>query len=520
MKVGTAGVLGLFALSVVLLVLARPLVPIDETRYMAVAWEMHLSGDAFHLTRNFESYSHKPPLLFWLINLVWLAGGVSEFAARLVGPAFAVLSVCGTGLLARRLWPDNDGVSLRAVTVLAGFTLFAIFGSTTMFDALLTVIVLTGIALIWRIGAGDAGRGVWLALGVVFALGVLAKGPVILLHLLPVVLTLRVWAPAPPPAKNLARGLGMALALGLGLVCLWLVPALLSGDAAFRQDLLWNQSVSRVNGTLGHGRPFWFLLALLPVILFPWGWSWRLWRAVPAAVRGDAAGRMCLIWAGSALVLFSAVGGKQVHYLLPELPAMALLLARAMGGGWADRRGGSLALLVPVVLGLAALVFATGLLPRDGALADLVPGWAVVVFGMGCLGLAAASLRLPLMQAHLALGLGGALMLHLLVGLTGLGRTQDTGPIAQALAAHQADGMAVAGMPYNADFNFAGRLTSPVATPADAAGLLIWAKAHPDGLVVGPLDRAGLTAPPEQTWRFRGADYGGWAAAAVITSLE
>ena len=45
-------------------VLLRPLAPIDETRYLAVAWEMWLSGDYFVPTRNFELYTHKPPLLF------------------------------------------------------------------------------------------------------------------------------------------------------------------------------------------------------------------------------------------------------------------------------------------------------------------------------------------------------------------------------------------------------------------------------------------------------------------------
>ena len=78
--------LAVFALLLGLQLLVRPLLPIDETRYLSVAWEMHQSGDIAHLTRNLEPYSHKPPLLFWLINLVWLVTGVSELAGRLIGP--------------------------------------------------------------------------------------------------------------------------------------------------------------------------------------------------------------------------------------------------------------------------------------------------------------------------------------------------------------------------------------------------------------------------------------------------
>ena len=60
------------------MVAMRPLLPIDETRYLSVAWEMWMSGDPVHLTKNFDSYTHKTPLLFVMINLVWLVTGVSE----------------------------------------------------------------------------------------------------------------------------------------------------------------------------------------------------------------------------------------------------------------------------------------------------------------------------------------------------------------------------------------------------------------------------------------------------------
>ena len=86
----------------------RLLFPTDETRYLAVAWEMSLSGDYFVLTKNFELYSHKPPLLFWLINLTWLVTGVSEGAARLVGPVCA-----GSPFGSHPGWPGGLACRLR-----------------------------------------------------------------------------------------------------------------------------------------------------------------------------------------------------------------------------------------------------------------------------------------------------------------------------------------------------------------------------------------------------------------------
>ena len=65
---------------------ARPPLPVDETRYLAVAWEMYVGGDYLVPHLNGAPYSHKPPLLFWLINLGWALFGAVEWWARAVAP--------------------------------------------------------------------------------------------------------------------------------------------------------------------------------------------------------------------------------------------------------------------------------------------------------------------------------------------------------------------------------------------------------------------------------------------------
>lgn len=59
-------------------------VPIDETRYLAVAWEMRQTGEFLVPHLNGATYAHKPPLLFWLINLGWLLTGVHAWTARVM----------------------------------------------------------------------------------------------------------------------------------------------------------------------------------------------------------------------------------------------------------------------------------------------------------------------------------------------------------------------------------------------------------------------------------------------------
>lgn len=508
----------MLAILLVAFVAMRPLLPIDETRYLGVAWEMWQSGDLFHLTRNFESYTHKPPLLFWLINLVWSVTGVAEFPARLVGPAFGVALAVAAARFGRALWPQEAGIGSRAVMALSGFTVYLVYASTTMFDAMLAVAVLAGVAVLWRIGQGGAGRRHWLAFGAALAFGTLAKGPVIFVHLLPVFLTMRFWAPVPPGARAQAGGLGLAVAAGLAIVALWLVPALIGGTPEFRHELLWTQSAGRVAGGLAHDRPVWFLAALLPVLLFPWGWSAALWRRLGPAVRDDRAARMLALWAGSAFVLFSLISGKQAHYLLPEYAAVALLVARVLpaldtGRGWRLAA-------IPAIAGAAgAFAVATGLVAAPAGVPADAPGWAVPLVGLCCLALAVGVILAPRPVAVAGLGAGIAVAMHLLIVATGMTRGYDTAPVVARIEAETPEAIAVAGMTYNAEFNFAARLTEAVATPATPDDLLAWCAAHPRGLVIGPIGRIETAAPPISTIDYGGRTLGLWRAAELLSSV-
>ena len=49
-------------------IVLRPPLPVDETRYLAVAWEMWLRDDFLVPYLNGEAYHHKRPLLFWLMR--------------------------------------------------------------------------------------------------------------------------------------------------------------------------------------------------------------------------------------------------------------------------------------------------------------------------------------------------------------------------------------------------------------------------------------------------------------------
>lgn len=477
----------------------RPLLPIDETRYIDVARNMRLENSWFLPLKNFELYTDKPPLLFWLINLVWsVVGEVSGFAGRLVGPAFAVVTLWGTWALGRRLWGDASGAV--AAIVLAGLSVFAAYGGATMFDTLLATATLGGLwALISALRGPGLHRGAWVGFGLALAFGVLAKGPVILFHLAPALLAAPFWAdPANRPSlRQIAKGAGLALAVALFVIALWVVPAAITGGAEYRRMILWEQTAGRTVQSFAHARPFWWLLATLPLALFPWVWSPSLWRGLARLHWADRGLRLLMVQAGAGLLLFSLISGKQVHYLVPEMPAFALIVARAlMASGRATKPGGWSHLPVSVLLVAFGLVPLGLALAGDPKLAGMLqPLLSPVAFALWCGGLAVLVWLAPRIIGLALAGLGLVLGVAGLIGTTGLGPAYDSTPIAREMAAHEAQGLATVATRYNSEFGFEGRLTAPVEvlTPEDTPA---WLSAHPGGLLVAEcrdvptLDRA------------------------------
>lgn len=502
-----------FILTAVAGVLLRPLLPIDETRYLSVAWEMHLSGDYLVPHKNGAIYTDKPPMLFWLVNLAWMVTGVSELAARLVAPAFAAASIGLTGVLARRLWPDIEGVGARAMVVLAGTAVFAVLGGMTMFDSMLAVATLGGLLALRP--ALERGRlAHWLLFGGALAFGGLAKGPVILIHLLPPLVLCPLWLPAGERQRPRAilGGAAVAVAFAVGVIGLWLVPAIRAGGPEYRDAILWTQSAGRVANSFAHSRPLWWFVALLPLLLFPWAWSPIVWRALPRLSLRDPGVRLCLIWAITPFVLFSVISGKQVHYLLPELPAVALLVARALPPGGARARW-ELATVPVGALAVAAVAAGLGLLPSGDASALLRPAPVLVAWGLLLALFAWGAARIGGYRGLALLGLGLVLALNLLFGATSARQVYDGSAIATRLRCFQDRGIAFVGTGYNAEFNFIGRLTQPLDELADLSAVPGWAEAHPEGLIVAEVGRRAPDWPARETARFGSEDFGLWIVA-------
>lgn len=461
----------------------RTAMPIDETRYLAVAWEMWQRGDFLVPHLNGAPYSHKPPLLFWLVHAGWAVAGVNDVWPRLVLPLCAAATVLVTLRTARALWPDRPWLAPRSAWILAGTALYALYATLLMFDVLLGLAVAIGLLGLVRAASGHARGFVVLALGI--GLGALAKGPAVLLHLLPAALLAPWWAGrgALRPARWTA-GVLLAVAGGAAIGLAWALPAARAGGEAYRDAILWGQTAHRMVEAFAHQRPAWWYMPWLPLALAPW-LAWRpLWDAARArGLRADRGVRLALASALPALAAFSLVSGKQLHYLLPQVPAVALAVARGLDEAPRPRRAW-LAALGLAGLGVAVLVAPQLRLPAAAALAGVHPAGALAFFALA--GWVAAARRAPSAQVpRLAVASALALATAYAVFVRPLAPAWDLRPLAASIRALQDAGTPVAhDGEYHGQYQFAGRLRRPLPELGDVALARAWIAAHPQGALV------------------------------------
>jgi len=498
------GIFPLWALLTATL-LFRPIIPLDETRYLSVAWEMWQRSDFLVPYLNGQPYSHKPPLLFWLIHAGWSVFGVNDWSPRLVGPLCSLLNLVLIRKLASKLWPDAPIVALTSPWFLLGTLPWTLFATATMFDTLLTDCVLLG--MLGLIAAAQTSRFLgWSCFAFATALGLLAKGPVVLLYLLPCALTVRFWLQT-VPARWLAH-LSLALLAGIGLALCWAIPAAAAGGENYAGAILWHQTADRTAGTKIHARPFFLYLLFLPLLTFPWI-SWRpLWRDGQwQLIKSDWALRFCWMWLLISFLLFSLLPSKQLHYLIPALPAFALICARY--SSLPLNTGRPIQELLPALLLLAIGVLLSQLsrLPGLSGLhwaQAIEPGWglSVATIALALTLYALTRSRLPI--AAIATAMTASICIGFFYFFRDAGSQYDLRPAATFLRQLNEQRIPNAFIgDYQGQLHFLGRLTQPIAViqPQQAKD---WYTQHPNGYLLSvnreKPQRAGFLQAHREYW--------------------
>jgi 4-amino-4-deoxy-L-arabinose transferase-like glycosyltransferase len=306
--------------------LAFPLFEPDESRYAQIPREMLDRGDAVVPTLQGEPYLDKPPLFYWLVMLAYRLLGVHDWAARLV-PALAVhATILLTYLMGRRLVGERAALAGALGLGLApGFLLVA---RLLILDGVLTLCVAAALFAAFEAVRGGTLRWPWWLLAAcATGLGILTKGPVaVLLVVPPLWLHGRLTGAACRPGwRAWLAFAGVALLIALP----WYV-ALAARLPGFVGYFFWEHNVKRFLATEMHVRGVWFYapilwLLLLPATLLVWPLVRFLFSLEPttAAKRGPELGFILL--AGAWGVLFFTLSScKLPTYILPSLPFFAL----------------------------------------------------------------------------------------------------------------------------------------------------------------------------------------------------
>jgi hypothetical protein len=481
----THGWIALWLALLIISLFCRPLLPVDETRYLSVAWEMWQSHQFLVPHINGLPYSHKPPLLFWLIQAGWGLLGVNAWSARLTAPMFSLFSIFFAIHLARMLWPNRLQLHQNVPYLVLGTCFWSIYSTLTLFDMLLACFSLMawiGMLIVQK-NKRRLGWGLYAAAA---GLGILAKGPIMLVYIVPPALLEPWWACRAQSVswRRWYGGFFLAITAGAALALAWAIPAAKAGGEQYAQAIFLGQAAGRMVNSFAHQRPFYWYLLLTPLLFFPWSFSRPIWSGL-RRLHLSPATRFCLSILVPGFLALSAISGKQIHYLLPLLPPAVLLIARASceeSEEIAGKAGSSRVL--PLILALLALsLWVAPIVPLrggDSGMLAYVPPW----LGLGPLFIAlvlffdkaeqknsivrtATALMLVLIYLHLAL----AQSLH---------KLYDATAISDSVQQAQAAGKEVAVFParLSDQFQFAGRLTVPLVPQQTLEDVILWSGQH------------------------------------------
>jgi 4-amino-4-deoxy-L-arabinose transferase-like glycosyltransferase len=363
-----------------------PLLGPDEPRYAQVAREMFIAGDLITPTLGHHTWFEKPALLYWMIAGSFKVFGVNEWAARF-GPALCgLLTIAAVWFVGREIDREEPrGFAFWSVVVTASCLGLIVFSRAASFDVVITMTTTWALALFLLHELRN--RRLFLAGFYVFVgFSLLAKGLVGIVIPFGVVglyyVLRRTW-----PSRSMILSLFWGMPLALAVSAIWYGPVIARHGWTFIDEFFVQHHFARyVSNKYHHPQPIYFYPVIILMLGLPWtpyliaalarvrSWKWR----------GDdglsIARVFSLAWLLWPLVFFSFSGSKLPGYVLPVIPAIALLasdrLTRIFNPRWPLIIAGATVVLVVIVLNFGAARYANRESVRDLLLLADARGYA------------------------------------------------------------------------------------------------------------------------------------------------
>lgn len=294
----------------------------DEVNFAELAREMVMSGDWLHMTINFETFTEKPPLFFWLQASSMELFGIGEYAARFPNALLGII-VLPFLYISGKFLVDRKFGFFWALSWF-GATLPFLYFKSGIIDPYFNFFIFNGlfflIHFLWKrnqvnfIFLSKSARFYLVVGGIFIGLAILTKGPVAYLIIF---LTLVAYA----ISKSLRFGMKISDFLiyslvALGVFLLWFLVEYSFNGPDFIVDFTIRQWELLTTNDAGHGGfpAYHFVVLLLgcfPASIFALRGLGKIEGLHPHVADFQ---RWMIILLSVVLVLFSLVGTKIIHY--------------------------------------------------------------------------------------------------------------------------------------------------------------------------------------------------------------
>lgn len=334
-----------------------PFLEPEESRYAEIPRQMLAHDRTLVPIRNGQDYLDKPPLLYWLVMASYRCFGVDVWSARLPTIVAAWLTVVVVLLWGWRAAGPWVGIAAAALLALFGDFVYRA-PMLTMNGPLALFTTLSLAAAHVACGEGRLRWRWWLVSATACGLGILTKGPLGAALVVPPAFA---WAWID---RRLARPSAVAWAVWLAVAALVSAPwfvAVAQRCPGFIDYFFWKHHVERFAAPFDHAGPIWEYVPQIALGFLPWTLL-AVWIGRRREAWREPLGRVSLIAAAWAFVLFSLAGSKRPVYLVPVEPPLALAAAALF---WANRTAlrSGLWVLIGVVVASVLLAGLTMWLP-------------------------------------------------------------------------------------------------------------------------------------------------------------
>lgn len=311
---------------------------VDEAVYSAATREMLETGNYITPSYNYEPFYDKPILFYWLQAFAFKLLGTTEFAARSVSASFGVALAAMTFFFVKRLYGQTAGI-LTGLCLLLNLEFFA-HSHAAVLDATLTFFITASLCSFYLgFHQGKAKSlhvasltfppsNYWYLLSWVSAamacltkgiIGILFPSMIIFFYLMSV-----------RELREIKQLLAPRFVfIFLAIASPWYIAQFSTNGWDFFNAFIIKHHFKRYTGVItGQSGPLYYYMLVILIGFFPW--VAFLPNAIYKCFKEKGIYLFGTIWFLAIFIFFSFAGTKEPSYILPALPAMAIMTGLIM----------------------------------------------------------------------------------------------------------------------------------------------------------------------------------------------